>query len=109
MLIRSQDAVRRTGDNFEIHNYVTSEVSSAMSIALVNLNGPHPRSLNKNSDRAYYIIEGKATVEIGSEKGEVQAGDAVYIPKGTPHSITGTVRYLVVNVPPFDRTYEVAS
>jgi len=108
MFIRLQDASVRSGDNFEIRNYLTSAVSDCMSLASVSLNGPHPRSLNNKSDRVCFILEGTAVVEVGSEQAEVQPGDAVYIPKGTPHSISGNVRYLVLNVPPYDRAAEVA-
>ena len=83
MFIRSQDATTRKGDNVEIRNYVTSALSDTMSIAAVDLKGPHPKSLNTKSDRAYYILEGTANVEVGSTQAEVRAGDAVYIPKNT--------------------------
>ena len=66
MFIRSQDATTRKGDNVEIRNYVTSALSDTMSIAAVDLKGPHPKSLNTKSDRAYYILEGTANVEVGS-------------------------------------------
>jgi mannose-6-phosphate isomerase-like protein (cupin superfamily) len=64
--------------------------------------------MTKSSDRAYLIVEGEAEVEVGSKMSHVQAGDAVYIPKGTPHSITGKVRYVIVNSPPFDPSNEMA-
>lgn len=102
MFIRYQDASTRGGGNVEIRNYITKAICDSFSLAIVTLNGAHPRTQNNVSDRAYFVVEGEADVEVGTKMSHVQVGDAVYIPKDTAHSITGKVRYVVVNAPPFD-------
>lgn len=107
MLIPYATAAVRRASGVEIRNYVTNEISSTFSVAVVTLRGPHPKSLNKQSDRAYVILEGDATVEVGDHTYSVAGGDTVYIPKNTPHSINGDVRYVVINAPPFSPANEV--
>ena len=106
MVIRYKDATVRRGDNIEIRNYITKDMSSSFSLAVSKLNGLHPRTMNVVSDRAYYIIEGKGTVIVADEENTVQAGDAVYIPKNTPHSIEGQLTYVLLNAPSFDPANE---
>ena len=108
MLIPYTKASVRRGSGVEIRNYITVEVSSSFSVAVVTLRGPHPKTMNRQSDRAYVILEGEAAVEVGNDSYRVAGGDVVYIPKNTPHSIDGQVRYVVVNAPPFNPENEVA-
>jgi mannose-6-phosphate isomerase-like protein (cupin superfamily) len=38
------------------------------------------------AEHGYFIIEGKMLLRIGKEEKEVEAGTAIYIPSGVPHS-----------------------
>ncbi len=107
MIIHYQDATVRSKENIKIRNYITKSLSSSFSLAVSTLNGLHPRTMNIASDRAYFIIEGEGTVEVGNKIGQVRAGDAVYIPKNTVHSIRGRIKYVVVNAPPYESSNEV--
>lgn len=108
MFIRMKDAVVRGGGNIEVRNYITKELSGSFSLAVATLDGVHPPTMNTESDRAYFIVEGEATVEVGDAVEVLQAGDAVYIPKNTRHSIRGQVKYIVINAPPFNPSNEVS-
>lgn len=107
MIIRYEDAIIRKGSNIEIRNYITKEISNEFSLAVSTLDGIHPKTLNTSSERAYYIIEGEGIVTVGGETSQVTTGDTVLIPKNTTHSIEGTIKYLVLNSPPFDPLKEV--
>lgn len=106
MIIRLGEARIRKTENMEVANYITRESSNNFSLAVVNLQGRHPKVRNRTSDRGYFILEGGATVVVADKTAEVSAGDAVFIPAGTWHSIEGKVKYVAVNSPPFDPTLE---
>ena len=56
-------------------------------------------------EEIYFILEGSGVMTIGEEQREVGAGDAVYIPKKSRHSLTNTgtspIRLLLVCGPAF--------
>ena len=106
MIIRTGDARIRRTENMEVANYITRESSNSFSLAVIALQGRHPKVRNHTSDRGYFVLEGRASVVVGERTAEVSAGDAVFIPAGTWHSIEGDVKYLVVNSPPFEPTSE---
>lgn len=41
-------------------------------------------------EEIYYVIEGEGVMRIDDEEREVQAGDAVYIPRFSRHTLTNT-------------------
>ena len=47
--------------------------------------GGMPRHTN-GVEHEQYVLRGRATVTIGDDQVTVEAGDAVYIPAGVPHS-----------------------
>lgn len=105
-IIRHQDAQMRRGESLEIRNLITDAISAKFSVAAVDLHGPHGPTRSHSSDRAYVILEGSAVVTLGQQSHDVAAGDAVFIPQGTPHGIRGDARYIVINSPPFDPQQE---
>ena len=38
------------------------------------------------AEHGYFVIEGKMLLRTGKEEKEVEAGSAIYIPSGAPHS-----------------------
>ena len=53
-------------------------------------------------DEVYYVVTGRATVRVGDEDREVQAGSVIFVPPGVPHrfhSITEELRILVFFAP----------
>ena len=53
-------------------------------------------------DEVYYVVTGRATVRVGDEDREVQAGSVIFAPPGVPHrfhSITEELRILVFFAP----------
>ncbi len=61
------------------------------------------RHYHKLSEEFYYIMEGRALMEIEGQEQEVGPGDAVLIPAGQWHQIRGLdeVRFLCCCAPPY--------
>lgn len=59
-----------------------------------------PLHLHRNDDEAWYVLEGKLCVRVGTEIVQAGAGSAVFVPRGTPHTYwnpgSGLLRYLLV-------------
>jgi len=55
------------------------------------------------SDKVYYVLSGRATIQVGGEVDEVEAGVAVLAPAGLPHGVdnrsAGPVTPLVFMAP----------
>ena len=107
MIVKRIDAIERKGENTTIANYLTKDSSNNVSLALSTLSGRHAKTMNKISDRIYYILNGSGKVWVGDEVSTIEKEDMVFIPKGTPHAIEGNVAYLVINSPPFEPANEV--
>lgn len=56
------------------------------------------------SEEFYFILEGRALIEIDGESREVGPGDAILIPPGSRHRITARTdtRFLCCCAPPYD-------
>jgi len=62
-----------------------------------------PLHLHRNDDEGWYVLEGILRVQVGDEVVEANAGSAVFVPRGTPHTYwnpgPAAVRYLLVMTP----------
>ena len=107
MIIQNTKEIVFEKDNMRIREYITKDLTENFSLAIVTLKGEHPTTRNTASDRAYFIVQGEASVTVGNETGRVKVGDVVFIPKGMIHSIQGDVVYAVINSPAFNPSDEV--
>jgi mannose-6-phosphate isomerase-like protein (cupin superfamily) len=59
-----------------------------------------PLHVHHEDDEAWYVLDGALTVRVGDADVEVPAGEAVIVPRGTPHTYwnptDGPTRYLLV-------------
>lgn len=101
MFVTRKDAILREAEAAKIWNYVTADTGASFSVAYAEVDGNHPTSISKISDRCYMFIDGEAIMKVGTETFKVHGSDVVYIPKGTLHSIEGKISYYLVNNPPF--------
>jgi mannose-6-phosphate isomerase-like protein (cupin superfamily) len=75
---------------------------AGISMSWIRLKGRHCRLVCYETDRVYYILTGSAEFRLGEAAAEkAQAGDSVFIPRGTPYDFTGEMDYLVMNGPAF--------
>lgn len=59
-----------------------------------------PRHVHHSDDEAWYVLEGVLRVQVGDREVQAQAGAAVLVPRGTPHTYwnpgPGRLRYLLI-------------
>jgi len=73
---------------------------------IADLNGDHGTHVNHVGDRVYFVLSGNGRVTVGSENYDVVKDDLIVIAKNTPHSINGTLRFMIITAPPFDPAHE---
>ena len=63
--------------------------------------------LHRSDDEAWFVLEGRLGFQVGDEQREVSAGEAILVPRGTPHSFWNAApepaRYLLVMPPRIHR------
>ena len=101
MIFRLKDAFIRKTDYIEMRNYITKAVSSSLSLTIGILDGLYPKTASETNDRAYFVIEGEGTFHVGDESWRVGPDDTIYVPKGTPYSIEGKMKIVIINSPAF--------
>ena len=62
---------------------------------------------DKESNVAYYVLEGKGTAVINGKKYHIKKGDCVFYPKGTKYKHLKGFTLLAISCPPFDRKKRV--
>jgi mannose-6-phosphate isomerase-like protein (cupin superfamily) len=75
----------------------------SLSVTWVRMDGRCCQQMTcKLSDRAYYVLGGEGEFQVGDDApARVSDGDVVLVPKGVPYSFSGSMTYLVINVPAF--------
>jgi quercetin dioxygenase-like cupin family protein len=48
-------------------------------------NQHHPRHIHPNVDEVYFILDGRCRMQVGDRDEWLEAGTAVFVPRGTPH------------------------
>ena len=60
---------------------------------------------HRQIEEIYYVVEGRGLMTIGDEVREVEAGDAIYVPRGSRHTLENTgseaIRLILVCGPAF--------
>jgi mannose-6-phosphate isomerase-like protein (cupin superfamily) len=83
-------------------------VNQSLAEASLPQGGTTDRHYHKKSEELYFILEGRAKMEIDGEEREVGAGDAILISPGAWHQITGQgshgVRFLCCCAPPYEHS-----
>lgn len=102
MIYRYREATKRNvGDNMIITD-LFAEKDKDMDFVIGELEGFHGTFKNQKNTKYYYILKGKAIININDEKYEVEEGDFVQIPIKAKHSIEGKVKFAIMCTPPFD-------
>ena len=94
-LLRQQEQSR--------HDYLEFLRVPALSVGLYMLEaGATDEQQPHTEDEIYYVLSGRATIQVGSENREVQAGSLIYVKARDEHrfhTITEDLRVLVIFAP----------
>jgi len=52
--------------------------------------GTNQMHVHENIEQVYIVLKGKGIVQVGNEKADVKAGDAVFLPAKVPHGFVNT-------------------
>ncbi|PLS81328.1 hypothetical protein CYG49_02225 [Candidatus Saccharibacteria bacterium] len=100
-IIRNSDStVREIAETYQARNYITKDLSPNVSLA-INTAKQHKELETTQYDRIYYVIDGELDITIEGETAKVNAGDSVFISKGSEYHFGGTFEAVVVNQPAF--------
>lgn len=92
-----------TKDGSTIREYLHTPVQSLAEATLAPGQSTQ-RHYHRLSEEIYLIVEGGGRLEVDGEIADVAAGDAVLIPPGASHTITGGrdgARFLCCCAPPY--------
>ena len=100
-IIRKAEAVtRQVSDNKTATNFVTKEISPNVSLAVIENKG-HFGEVTAENNRIYYMLKGNLSLDFGSEKVELNEGDACFISCGTSYDMSGDCKVVTVDSPAF--------
>ncbi len=89
-------------------NFAMPTSTDSLSITHIRHWSAHPRMKCDESDRAMFMIDGEASIQIGDEPPELlHAGDFALIPRGIAYEFSGEFTYLVINAPAFRQGSDV--
>ena len=110
MNVQSLDAAQpfTTKDGSTIRELHHTE-SQSLAEATLPAGRPTQRHYHRVSEEIYFLLEGEGDLEVDGETRRVRPGEAILIPPGAWHQITGTtqLRFLCCCAPPYshDDTY----
>ena len=58
-----------------------------VGVALFNAGRSNPRHLHPNCEEVVFVLDGRVSHTLGSEKAVLEAGDMIVIPRGVPHQV----------------------
>jgi ethanolamine utilization protein EutQ (cupin superfamily) len=93
-------ALRQIAPNKTALNYVTKDMSGALSFAVTEGTNFSETEVCEY-DRVYFVLEGELTLEADGETSLLRSEDACFIGRGTEYVMSGTFRAVVANSPAF--------
>jgi mannose-6-phosphate isomerase-like protein (cupin superfamily) len=91
---RQRAAVINTPHGSEIRPLIDRTTTSIERCSLAEEVLPPGKSVGRHhhleTEEVYYILEGEGRMSVGSEAREVAAGDAIFIPRGSAHTLENT-------------------
>jgi mannose-6-phosphate isomerase-like protein (cupin superfamily) len=93
---RQQAAIINTPHGSEIRPLIDRTTSSIERCSLAEEVLPAGKSVSRHyhleTEEVYYILHGEGRMSVGNEVKEVAAGDAIFIPRGSTHTLENTGR-----------------
>jgi mannose-6-phosphate isomerase-like protein (cupin superfamily) len=66
--------------------------SGEVESTLIQLNQPLAEHAHADADEVFYVIAGEGTAQFGGQQQRLKAGIYVFVPRGTPHTLTQSGR-----------------
>ena len=107
MKFRYSDAFKFGWKGLTGYAYNSKEQFRNASAAVFEVDGHHGKIKTTQSDRVYYVLEGKGEFIIDGKVEQVGKTDVVIVPKNTPYDYRGKMRLFLVHVPAYDESFEV--
>ncbi len=106
---RNKARVIHTAHHSELRPLIDRTTSAITQCSLAEETLPPGAAVTPHHHREleeiYYLIEGQGVMTVGDEQQAVSAGDAIYVPRGTRHTLKNTgdqpIRLLVTCGPAF--------
>jgi len=93
MKVSKKNAIREDWDKVRSWNYKLQWIPEKFqSVVVAELDGPHGEVTTKNTERIYYILQGKWAFKIGDASVKAEAGDVVTIPAHTLYDYRPTTK-----------------
>ena len=114
---RDRAQVIKTRHGSEIRPLVDRTTTEITACSLAEEMLPPGRSVTPHHHRqieeVYYIISGRGVMTVGDDRREVGPGDAIYVPRGSRHTLENTglepIKLLLVCGPAFFYEDEIIS
>jgi mannose-6-phosphate isomerase-like protein (cupin superfamily) len=85
-----------------VQNLFFDKHMNNLSVAKVTLTGEQTFGYNKESDVAYYVLQGRGKFHFETKTESVKKGDLIFIPKNTKYKDSGKLTLLAIATPKFD-------
>jgi len=106
-IIRSKDLKENNYGDTKVINII-NEKGIEFSIAKIKKVGDDIKTgYDKESNVAYYVLEGEGYAVINGKKYKIKKGDCVFYAKGTKYKHLKGLTLLAIAYPPFDRKKRV--
>lgn len=103
LVVSDGDAPKKNVEGTVIKEFFTTQCPNlGLAVAQINRMYPpkHQWACNQEVDEMYYVLQGKGNITLeGHGKFELNAGTAVFIPKGTRYRVQGTLKMVVPTSP----------
>ena len=102
-IIRSNDLKENDYGATKVTDILNTKESPKFSIAKIRkAENDIKLGFDKESDVAYYVLEGEGDCVINNKKYHVKKGDCLFYPKGTKYKHLKGLTLLAIASPPFD-------
>jgi ethanolamine utilization protein EutQ (cupin superfamily) len=98
LIKKEEGKIRIISENYQVNNFITKEISEKVSVAISEGNNYQKTTKNIESDRVYYVLEGKLIV---NNDLIAEEGDFIFVPKGEEYTFSGTFKTILINSPAF--------
>ena len=90
------NAIHHPREGVDAYYYQLPDIDGGTTVAYAEFSGEHGVRTSGDRARVYYILEGKAEIEINGEKSIMEKGDVVAIPPHTTYNLWPTEGVLKV-------------